>query len=255
MEQRMKEMKPITGNDWQHMRTATKLARYALDHDETPVACIFVHTPTNQILAYGLNDTNKSLTGVAHAEFMGIAQIQRATGAHDREIYKDITLYVTVEPCIMCASALKQLGLRRVVFGCGNERFGGNGSILSIHSDESTAAANKYSSVPGLLRKEAILLLRYFYVRENERSPNPRVKAERKLDLETFPPMEWSRYVDRDEFMHCFGAENVRHFDDKTDLRDQVEWGLIDEPHDKVLELIQRQCDAFRLHTAKKFKS
>ena len=44
------------------------------------------------------------------------------------------TLYVTVEPCIMCASALRQLGIKDVYYGCGNERFGGCGSVLGVNS-------------------------------------------------------------------------------------------------------------------------
>lgn len=44
------------------------------------------------------------------------------------------TLYVTIEPCIMCASAIRQIGIQRVVFGAGNERFGGNGSVLPVHA-------------------------------------------------------------------------------------------------------------------------
>lgn len=49
--------------------------------------------------------------------------------------FADTTLYVTVEPCIMCGSALRQVGIGRVVFGAGNERFGGNGSVLAVHSE------------------------------------------------------------------------------------------------------------------------
>jgi tRNA-specific adenosine deaminase 2 len=45
-----------------------------------------------------------------------------------------ITLYVTVEPCVMCASALRQIGIGRVVYGCGNDRFGGCGSVICINS-------------------------------------------------------------------------------------------------------------------------
>lgn len=45
----------------------------------------------------------------------------------------DTTLYVTVEPCIMCASALRQMGIRRVFYGCANERFGGCGSVLGVN--------------------------------------------------------------------------------------------------------------------------
>lgn len=49
--------------------------------------------------------------------------------------FAETTLYVTIEPCIMCASALRQVGIKRVVFGAGNERFGGNGSVLPVHSE------------------------------------------------------------------------------------------------------------------------
>lgn len=49
--------------------------------------------------------------------------------------FKSTTLYVTIEPCIMCASALRQVGIQRVVFGAGNERFGGNGSVLPINNE------------------------------------------------------------------------------------------------------------------------
>ncbi|SCU86683.1 LAME_0D07228g1_1 [Lachancea meyersii CBS 8951] len=238
-----------------YMRMATKLAKYALDHDETPVACIFVHTPTDQVVAYGMNDTNRSLTGIAHAEFMGIAQIQAKFGPLNTEIFRNITLYVTVEPCIMCASALKQLGIQKVVFGCGNERFGGNGSILRIHQDSSTAPENSHISVPGLLRKEAIMLLRYFYVRENERSPKPRAKANRKLDLETFPPMDWSIYLSKDGFTSLFGESLLEYYDKKLDLSEKLDWDLIDKNQDLFFQDLQNKCEQFSLQAAKKPKS
>ena len=237
------------------MRAALKLARYALDHDETPVACIFVHAPTNQILAYGMNDTNRSLTGIAHAEFMGISQIQAKFGVQNTSVYKDIILYVTVEPCIMCASALKQLGIQKVIFGCGNDRFGGNGTILSIHNDTCTAPQNKHISVPGVLRKEAIMLLRYFYVRENERSPKPRSKSNRKLDTSNFPPIDWSVYLSKEAFEKNLGPVYLPCYDSKTDLHQSIDWELIERNHDKFFEDLQRQCDQFSLQAPKKPKN
>ncbi|EDP43899.1 hypothetical protein MGL_2112 [Malassezia globosa CBS 7966] len=54
------------------------------------------------------------------------------------------TLYVTIEPCLMCASALRQIGIQRVVFGAGNERFGGNGTVLPIHSRKYQRYAAKH---------------------------------------------------------------------------------------------------------------
>ncbi|CEP62082.1 tRNA(adenine34) deaminase LALA0_S04e07360g [Lachancea lanzarotensis] len=237
-----------------YMRMATKLAKYALDHDETPVACIFVYTPTNQVVAYGMNDTNRSLTGIAHAEFMGIEQIQAKFGALDTSVFQNIILYVTVEPCIMCASALKQLGIQKVVFGCGNERFGGNGSILKIHQDSSTAPKNKYWSLPGLLRREAIMLLRYFYVRENERSPKPRTKANRKLDLTTFPPMDWSSYLSREDFTNIYGSAFLKFYDNRLDLSEKLDWSLIDNNQDLFFQELQAKCEEFSLQTSKKSK-
>lgn len=75
----------------------------------------------------------------------------------------------------MCASALRQIGIQRVVFGAGNERFGGNGTVLPIHAryahalTASTALTRNppYVSVGGYLREEAILMLRQFYMTEN----------------------------------------------------------------------------------------
>ncbi|BAO39700.1 tRNA-specific adenosine deaminase subunit TAD2 [Kluyveromyces marxianus] len=218
--------------DIQHMRTAIKLAKYALDHNETPVACIFVHSKLNKVIAYGMNGTNESISGTSHAEFMGIKQIQDKFGL-DPKVFSNIILYVTVEPCIMCASALKQLGIKKVVFGCGNDRFGGNGSILSIHNDTSTVKDNIYVSIPGILRKEAIMLLRYFYVRENERAPKPRAKKDRKLDKEVFPAIEWSKYLTREDFIQEFGKENVQLYDSNSDVFKEVDWKLIDSNYDE----------------------
>lgn len=54
----------------------------------------------------------------------------------DIGIFSDCDLFVTCEPCIMCAAAIGKIGIKNVYFGCHNERFGGNGSILSVHCDE-----------------------------------------------------------------------------------------------------------------------
>ena len=48
--------------------------------------------------------------------------------------FSSITLYVTVEPCVMCASALRQIGIGKVVYGCGNDRFGGCGSVIDVNT-------------------------------------------------------------------------------------------------------------------------
>ena len=51
------------------------------------------------------------------------------------ELFKHTDLFVSVEPCVMCAAALRWMGLRAVYYGCANDRFGGNGSVFSVHSE------------------------------------------------------------------------------------------------------------------------
>ncbi|CCD23890.1 tRNA(adenine34) deaminase NDAI_0C02300 [Naumovozyma dairenensis CBS 421] len=251
---------------YERMKLAIKLARYALDHNETPVACIFIHEPTNSVIAYGLNATNHSLTGVAHAEFMGIEQIKNLVGPHHlMDFFKDVVLYVTVEPCIMCASALKQLNIKKVVFGCANERFGGNGTVLHINKDKALlnapslpkAESASYEAIPGILRKEAIMLLRYFYVRENKSAVTPRNKAERNLDKETFPDLIWSTYIDRETFIQEFGSAQSIHYENNSDLmsfNDDIDWSLIETPWDDIVEDLNEKCQSFNMIQRKKSK-
>ena len=158
------------------MQEAIDVAEQALAEGETPVACVLVLD--GQVVARGMNDTNRSLNGTRHAEFLAINDF---LDKFPIAKLAETDLYVTVEPCIMCASALRQYGIRTVYFGCGNERFGGNGSVLSIHSDESLDPA--YPSYGGLYRKEAIMLLRRFYIQENGNAPNPRAKGNRELNV------------------------------------------------------------------------
>lgn len=96
----------------------------------------------------------------------------------------DTTLYVTVEPCIMCASALRQMGIKRVFYGCANERFGGCGSVLGVNERYTRVCTNvtlaltnwyrlahpkhpPFDATDGYCREEAIMILRRFYVTEN----------------------------------------------------------------------------------------
>jgi tRNA-specific adenosine deaminase 2 len=86
-------------------------------------------------------------------------------------------LYVTCEPCIMCAAAIRRIGIRRVVFGCHNDRFGGCGSLLSLHDNYNVEGSQQpYQIVSGVLRDEAIVLLRSFYDRENFHAPEDKRK-------------------------------------------------------------------------------
>lgn len=86
----------------------------------------------------------------------------------------------------MCASALRQLRIRRVFFGCLNDRFGGCGGVLRIHDDPPVVESG-YQAYGGINHDEAIILLRRFYIQENERAPQPLAKKQRILKTDVLP--------------------------------------------------------------------
>ncbi|KAF2852867.1 cytidine deaminase-like protein [Plenodomus tracheiphilus IPT5] len=162
------------------MREAIAMAELALKSDETPVGCVFVKD--GEIIGRGMNETNRTLNGTRHAEFVAIAGI---LSKNPISVLNETDLYVTVEPCVMCASMLRQYGIRAVYFGCWNERFGGTGGVLNVHCDPSVD--KPYPVTGGIFREEAIMLLRKFYVQENEKAPEPKQKKTRELKTEILP--------------------------------------------------------------------
>lgn len=162
------------------MRIALEEAERALERREVPVGCVFVHADgkgQDRILARGSNETNATLNATRHAEFVAINRILETEPA---TVFAQTDLFVSVEPCVMCASALRQLGIRHVYFGCGNDRFGGCGSVFAMHSDPSRVRDDVgYSVTSGIHRKQAIHLLRRFYLLENDTAPKPALKATR----------------------------------------------------------------------------
>lgn len=156
------------------MVLALELAEEALQCGEVPVGCVFVHN--KKVLAAGKNNTNLSLNATRHAEFEAIDSILTT---HSPLIFKDCDLYVTVEPCLMCASALGLLGIRTVFYGCGNDKFGGCGSVFSVNDGKS--GFDSYQTRSGIMADEAIMLLRRFYITENNHAPIPRKKLNRIL--------------------------------------------------------------------------
>ena len=112
-----------------YMGMALHEAEAALREHEVPVGCVFVHQDKG-IVGRGHNNTVASCNATRHAELEAIDQIL-ITNAHSPSLMAECTLYVTVEPCIMCASALRQLRIQHVVFGCRNDKFGGCGQFLA----------------------------------------------------------------------------------------------------------------------------
>ena len=89
-------------------------------------------SPEAEVLARAHNATNATKNGTRHAELVAIDHILLERKLPPA-VLAECDVYVTCEPCIMCAGALALVRVRRVVFGCRNDRFGGCGSILSVH--------------------------------------------------------------------------------------------------------------------------
>lgn len=157
------------------MRRALDLADAAVQNGEVPVGAVFV--VDGKEVARGVNETNAAMDATRHAELVAV---DAALAARREVDWARATLYVTCEPCIMCASALAQLGLKKCFFGCRNEKFGGCGSILSLHE-------RAFPCVGGLRKEEAVGLFRKFYDRDNAKVPATRRGDTRKRKARVGP--------------------------------------------------------------------
>lgn len=186
---------------YKFMKVAVQYGDVALQNNEVPVTAILVNNSTKEIIYKAHNMTNLTLNGTAHAEFEIYKYLLKKFPETHLSIWKNSTLYVTVEPCIMCASMLDQIGINMIVFGCPNERFGGNGSVFNIRYK------SKYKIVPGVCHKEAISLLRRFYINQNDKSPNSINKKKRVLKLDDFPILNYSNFITLKEFTDIWGEK------------------------------------------------
>lgn len=109
------------------MQKAFELAKKAYNINEVPIGCVIVKDDT--IIGYGYNKRNTLKNSLAHAEIEAINMASKTIG--DWRI-EDTSLYVTIEPCPMCAGAIIQARIKKVVFGAENKKAGCAGSILNI---------------------------------------------------------------------------------------------------------------------------
>ncbi|KAJ5076901.1 tRNA-specific adenosine deaminase 2 [Anaeramoeba ignava] len=162
------------------MNKALIQAQLAFQEKEVPVGCVFVDSSNNKIIAKGRNQTNKKKIGISHAELECIEQILESK-IIEKSDFKKIIVYVTCEPCIMCASALRLLGVKKVYFGCANDHFGGCGSVLNINQNISIIHGFPYKAIGGILEKECIEILHQFYLFENENCDIEKRKKKNKV--------------------------------------------------------------------------
>ena len=113
--------------DEKYMKEALKQAKKAYALEETPIGCVIVHE--GKIISRGYNRRNTDKNPLAHAEITAIRKASKKLGDWRLE---GCTLYVTLDPCQMCAGAIIQSRMDRVVIGCMNPKAGCAGSVLNL---------------------------------------------------------------------------------------------------------------------------
>ena len=138
-----------------YMEQALALAREAAAHGEVPVGCDIVHR--GQIIGRGRNRREEKQAVYSHAEMEAMAEANEALGSWRLE---DCDLYVTLEPCPMCAGATVNARVDRIVFGTEDEAMGACGTAVSVTSLKNAFKPELYR---GLLCEECTAILRRFF--------------------------------------------------------------------------------------------
>ena len=143
-------------SDESFMKQAVKQAKKAYDKLETPIGCVIVHE--DKIIARGYNKRNMKKNTLAHAEILAINKASKVLGDWRLE---DCTMYVTLEPCPMCAGAIVQARIPRVVIGSMTPKAGCAGSVLNLLQQD--GLNHQVEVTKGVLAEECSGLMTSFF--------------------------------------------------------------------------------------------
>ena len=143
-------------NDIKYMKEAIRQAKKAWKLNEVPIGCVIVYQ--DRIIARGYNRRNTDKSTLAHAEIAAIKKASKVIGDWRLE---DCTLYVTLEPCQMCAGAIVQARIKRVVMGTMNSKAGCAGSVLNLLQEE--RFNHQVELTEGVLEEECSAMLSDFF--------------------------------------------------------------------------------------------
>lgn len=155
-------------SDDKYMRMALKWARKAETVDEVPIGAVLV-APDGQVVSHGYNRRETWKTPLGHAELIAVHRAAKKLGAWR---LLDLTLYVTLEPCTMCAGALVQARVGRIVYGARDPKAGAVHSLYEICNDE--RLNHQIPITAGVLEKECGDILSEFFRRKRrEKKASP----------------------------------------------------------------------------------
>jgi len=139
------------------MQQAIAIAQEVKSSGDVPVGALIVNE-VGEVLSSSKNEREKNKDPTAHAEIVAIRKASEKLGSWRLD---DLTLVVTLEPCVMCAGAILQSRLKRLVFGAFDQKAGAVGSSLDVIRD--VRALSKVEVVSGVLEKECAKLLTDFF--------------------------------------------------------------------------------------------
>jgi tRNA(adenine34) deaminase len=158
-------------NNEYFMREALRLANKAVEADEVPVGAVIVRE--GKIIGRAYNQVELLKDATAHAEMLAVTQAEAAVG--DWRL-TDCDLYVTKEPCAMCAGALVHTRVRRVIFGCADPVAGAAGSVINLL--QMSTLNHRCDIASGVLENECAAILRdFFRERRGPRNEIDRLEA------------------------------------------------------------------------------
>ena len=152
-----------------YMKEALKQARKAYKIKEVPIGCVIVYE--DKVIARGYNKRNTKKNTLAHAEILAINKASKVLGDWRLE---DCTMYITLEPCQMCAGAIVQARVKRVVIGSMNPKAGCGGSILNLLEMEQFN--HQVEVERGVLEEECSTMMTEFFKELREEKKRMKVK-------------------------------------------------------------------------------
>lgn len=157
--------------DEKYMRAAIREAKKAYALEEVPIGCVIVQN--GKIIARGYNRRNTDKNTLAHAEIAAIKKASKKTGDWRLE---DCTMYVTLEPCQMCAGAIVQSRLAKVVIGSMNPKAGCAGSVINLL--QMKEFNHQVEMVKGVLEEECSAMLSGFFQELREKKSQEKKQRE-----------------------------------------------------------------------------
>ena len=142
------------------MQRAISLAQRVKSSGDVPVGALIVND-AGEIVSSGKNEREQNNDPTAHAEIVAIRGAGEKLGSWRLD---DLTLIVTLEPCVMCAGAILQSRIKRLVFGAFDQKAGAVGSSLDVIRD--ARALSKVEVVAGVLEDDCVSLLKQFFVQK-----------------------------------------------------------------------------------------